>query len=132
MKTANLTMVGIIVLGALSIALHAIGAELPITAMTQGVDGGVDPVTVAQNVRYDLQCANPSCYTVTTDGGQPVCSWTTGGATAGSAYILPLVGAKYERAFDTANGQKLQVKALDAGNPACQLFLQSQNPTRFP
>lgn len=82
-------------------------------------DAGTANLTIAPLVTYTVQCSIPSCYKTGTSTLTADCT---------QDYLLPLVGTKYERTFDSTSATKLGAKAVDAGNPDCQVYQTTKNP----
>lgn len=102
------------------VAAVAFAGDVQVGSLTQLSDGGVVALSISPRVKYTMQCTIPSCYKT---GGSSITY-----ASCATDYVLPLVGSKYERAFDSALNSKVTAWALDGGNPNCQVYQVTTNP----
>lgn len=102
----------------------------PATAIALKSDGGPpEPVTLALNQSFELQCKSQACAKFYRDDGG---TFTADCATTG--FILPSVaptGVVVDRfvtsyKFNSANANRLLVAALDGGEPGCYLYNDPQ------
>ena len=100
-------------------ASRALAYDTRIGALTSTDAGTSNSLTISPNVTYTVQCSIPSCYKTGTSTLTADCS---------TDFLLPLTDTKYTRTFDSSSHTKVAAKAVDAGNPACQVYQTTKNP----
>lgn len=105
----------------LVMAFNALASDIRLGGLASTDAGTTNSLAVSPLTTVTVQCATPACYKTGT-------STLTAEVSCTQSYNLPLVGAKYERTLDTGAHNKIAARALDGGDPNCNVYQTTKNP----